>query len=138
VRERVPVAVVDGGFGAMLLAGDGTLLGPAERGRRLPIVHAPPAWLRVGPDEGLEGAARTLSALAVGVRTRVQRLEIAPDGALEIVLRDGMRIAFGAPEAFGAKARAIAEALDWADAAGEAVRTIDVIAPGTPAVSLEG
>jgi cell division protein FtsQ len=136
VVEREPIAIVQTPTGSALVAGDGTVLGPVRRPRRTTLITAPPPWLRTGAVGDLSGAARALGALAPELRARVERVEITVEGTLEMVLGDGTRISYGVPSGFVPKAAAIDEVLTWAEGSGERVRTISVVAPRAPAVTL--
>lgn len=137
VVERSPVAVLQGDLGPTLVGDDGSLLGPATHPRGLPTIDVPPARLRLGSRAGVEGAARVLAALSEEVRVLVRRVEVDADASLELALRDGLRIAYGAPEAVERKAAAIAQVLRWAEDSRQTVRALNVIAPGAPAVTLD-
>jgi len=137
VVERSPVAVLPGDLGPTLVGDDGSLLGPAPHPRRLPTIDVPPARLHLGSHAGVEGAARVLAALSEEVRGLLRRVEVGSDASLELVLRDGLRIAYGAPEAVDRKASAIAQVLRWAEDSRETVRALNVVAPGAPAVTLD-
>jgi cell division protein FtsQ len=136
VVERLPVAVVQGDLGTMLVGDDGAVLGAVAQRAGLPLIHVPPIRLHLGSRVGIEGAARALAALGPEIVPLVRRVEVDVDGSLEMILRDGLRIAYGRPGSFERKADAIADALRWADDAGERVRTLNVLAPGAPALTL--
>ena len=136
VVEREPIAVMEAPSGPALVAGDGTVLGPARRRGRSPLITTPPPWLRVGTVSSVAGAARALASMEADLRTRVSRVEITLEGTLESALRGGVRIAYGLTGGYAAKAEAIAEVLRWAERSGERLRRIDVSAPSAPAVTL--
>jgi len=135
VVERTPVAMVESGTTTVLVAGDGTVLGSARSRRGLPTIQAPPAWIRLGTPTSVVEAARALAALDPDVLSKVLRLQITPMSTLEIVLRKGVRVSYGAGRSFEDKARAITAVLAWADEEGERLRAITVSAPSAPSVA---
>lgn len=133
VQERPAVAAATQRTGFLLLAGDGTALRWSERSLGLPLVIVPAIPRNEGPTPSVEGPARALDALDPEVRATVRRAFVS-DGALALVLEGGLRISYGAPESFAAKAHEIEEILAWASATGQPLRSIDVTAPSAPAI----
>jgi hypothetical protein len=70
------------------------------------------------------------------LRASVVRVSVLLDGTLEVRLRSGPRIRFGSPSAFAPKARAISQALAWADAEGERLLSLSVVSAVAPAATL--
>ncbi|HEX6231150.1 MAG TPA: FtsQ-type POTRA domain-containing protein [Actinomycetota bacterium] len=139
VVERSPIAVAVDGARRLILAGDGTVLGPAGREhRRLPSIELPPVGGPEGPKPRFDGAARALAAMDVLVRSLVRRIDVRPDGTLEIRLRDGVRVAFGTPSRADRKAAALTQVLGWAAAEGQPLRSVSVVAPEAPAATIAG
>lgn len=139
VTERVPVALASDGRTSVLVARDGTTLGPTAASARagsLPLIELPRA-----PDgiaaPGPRGGAIALGAMDAGLRAMVQRVAVFADGTLELWLRGGARVRYGAATAVGPKASAIGRVLAWARATGEELVTVSVVAPSAPAVTLE-
>lgn len=133
VTERSPIAVLERGAAEVLVAADGTLLGPAARAD-LPVIVAPPTWIADPSLAPVEGIARALRALAPEVRAAVRRIEVGSPSGLELFLSDGVRIAYGSPRGVEAKAEAIGDVLAWVDATGERIRSMNVSAPSAPAI----
>jgi hypothetical protein len=139
VTERVPVAVASDGRSSVLVAADGTTLGPVRDQtsvRSLPLIELPAVRTIDGaamptPD----GAARALAAMSVDLRAAVDRVTVLPGGTLEVWIRVGPMVEFGPATALGPKARTIARTLTWAEAAGEEIVTLSVVAPTAPAAT---
>ena len=138
VLERSPVAIAVDGGRRLLVAGDGTVLGPATTDERLPSIELPAAGSVEGPRSSLGGAARALGAMDAELRARVRQVTVGIDGTLEVWLRDGIRVRFGSPTEMVPKALALHQVLRWAEAEGERLRSVSVVAPGAPAVALAG
>lgn len=130
-RPAVAAAVQPSGF--VLLAGDGTALRSSQRSAGLPLVVVPTIPRSEGPAPSVVGPARALGALDPQLRATVRRVFAAAD-SLTLVLDGGLRISYGAPDSFAAKARSIEEVLAWASGTQQSLRSIDVTAPGAPAV----
>ncbi len=133
VTERSPIAVLERGSTRVLVAADGTLLGPG-RDAGLPVIEAPPTWIGVVEPTPIQGIARALASLTSDVRATVSRVDVSSPRGLQLFLSDGVRIAYGSPRAFGQKGRTITDVLAWAAAAGQPIRSLDVSAPSSPAV----
>jgi cell division protein FtsQ len=133
VVERTPAAVVDRGTDRLLVATDGTPLGPAGRVSGLPLIVMPPAGALEGAPPSLEPAARAVGGLPPSILARVRQVIVSLDGTLEMRIVDGPRIDFGPATQIEAKGRAIASVLAWSDAEGEPLATVNVVAPGSPA-----
>jgi cell division protein FtsQ len=130
VVERVPVAVASGRLGYLYVAADGTALGHADRAAGLPRIPT-----------GMTAAARrtaaaALGAMSPGLRAIVSAVRVRADGSITLDLRDGPGVEYGSAERLAAKALAVERILDWADATGEELVRVDVVAPGAPAVQL--
>lgn len=137
VIEREPVAVATDGLRTVLVAGDGTALsGAAYPVKQLPTIELAASGTSEGATQGPVGAARALGAMDPELRSRVKRMRVLFDGTLELWLRSGPHVRFGAPTDIGPKARAIAQALAWASSEGERILTLTVVSPGAPAATL--
>ena len=135
VLERSPIAETRTPGGTMLVAGDGTLLGPADGSdRTLPAIVVPTVsdGRRRVP---LEGPARAASALVDADLAGLRSVVVASDGTLSARLEGGIVARLGRATELGAKADALAEILAWSRAGGPPLRTIDVSAPSAPAVT---
>jgi cell division protein FtsQ len=136
LTESVPVALVRGEAGSLLVAADGTVLGPPPRpalARGLPEIRLPIAG---GSFPSHVVAARVIGAMAPDVREQVASLTVHFDRTLWATLRDGTRIELGPATDLAAKARAIERVLAWATAEGATLTFLSVVAPSAPAGTL--
>jgi cell division septal protein FtsQ len=140
VSERTPMAVASDGHRSVLVAGDGTTLGPVTAlatARALPLIELPSVRFDGAASIATpRGGALALQAMDAGLRATVERVRILADGTLEVWMRGGPRVSFGAATEVERKARAIGRALAWARAAGEEIVTLSVVAPTAPAATL--
>lgn len=140
--ERTPVAVATDGLHDVLIAGDGSSLGTGAAGpppgtpHGLPLIELLPAGSVEGEAPDPVGAARALGAMSAELLDRVKSVSVQLDGTLVLAIRGGPRIWFGSPTDAGAKARAIERMLGWAEAEGEQILRLSVVAPGAPAAIL--
>jgi len=116
VTERSPVAV-------------------SRLGTEATLVAAPPAWVDPGGNRAIAEAARALAALDPMLRSKVRRVTIGDTRGLELLLTDGLRVRFGPPGAYAAKARVLGEVVTWIEGSDERIREIDVSAPSAPVVT---
>lgn len=112
---------------------DGTLLRDVAASDALPLVplHGTPAGSRLTEGEAL-GAFSALGAAPAALRARVVEIKTTRAHGLEVQLRDGPPLWFGAPERLPAKWAAAAAVLADPQAAGGSY--VDVTAPERPAV----
>jgi cell division protein FtsQ len=138
VTERIPVALVGTGDGAVLVDAEGRAL---ARGSQLPDVAAEVVrfdlpGVAVAPGDRLP--AETSDALALAAR-----LAATPGLGMELLLDDevvgrlesGIEVRFGAATRVDAKVRSLRTVLDQVDLTCAAV--IDVRAPGSPVLTRE-
>jgi cell division protein FtsQ len=136
LRERSPVAVVEArGGGSMLVAADGTVLGPAPQGTRLPTVQVPAGLTlksgsRVPPNTPALRAAADFPSL---VASRIAEVSLGREG-IELRTRDGIRVVYGDASGAASKGTAIEAVLVWLEQHHVTPLYIDVSAPTTPAV----
>ncbi|HXF73877.1 MAG TPA: FtsQ-type POTRA domain-containing protein [Actinomycetota bacterium] len=136
VAERTPVAVVEEGGRAVLVATDGTLLGPAPLDARLPVLAAEADALGGGAQVPPTSApARALAALPPMVRGRVREVTVSPGGGLQLHLAAGTRVLFGTGEQAAEKGRVLRAILRWAASEGLTLARIDVRAPAAPSAA---
>jgi cell division septal protein FtsQ len=140
VQERTPVAALAGGGRWVLVDGDG---------RRLARVRQPPAG--VVAVEGVDalgqsgtrvdrlaaGAVELSRRLPPAVRFRLPRVQVDPDGRLDLMLRiederDAVA-AFGRPEQLRDKVLSLATVLESVDLRG--LSRIDLRIPGAPVLT---
>ena len=136
VIERRPVAYIDAGNGAEVIAADGVLL---ERLPGPPSVDLPriegiarttrPGELLQAPPEALRIAA-TMPADLLGLALSVTD---GPDGWITR-LRGGERVVYGSRDALVAKHDATLSILAWAEGEGMVADVIDVSIPSAPTV----
>jgi len=137
VVERTPVAVVQRNGRPVLVAADGTELGPASRNPGLPVLAAEPDALGGGVPVPATGApARALAALPAALRAQVREVTVVPGGTLRLRLASGARVLFGGPGRAAQKGRVLRSILRWAAAEGVTLATIDVRAPSAPSASV--
>jgi cell division protein FtsQ len=112
---------------------DGTLLRDVAAADTLPLVplHGTPTGNRLKEGEAL-GAFAALGAAPSALRARVEQVSTTRAHGIELELRDGPPIWFGAPERLAAKWAAAAAVLADPEAAGGSY--VDVSAPERPAV----
>jgi cell division protein FtsQ len=136
VRERVPVAVATDGIRQTLVAEDGTALGAADRTRGLPRIELVATAAREGKPASPRAAAMAVGALTPGVRAEVVSARVLLDGSLELRLRGGLTVRYGAASELRRKGATLARILAWADEAGERLAMVNVVAPDRPSVRL--
>jgi cell division protein FtsQ len=140
VEERTPVAA---------LAGGGRWLLVDEDGRRLARVHRPPGGVVTIEGVGAQGEPgtpvddRAAGAVEVGrrltpaLRMRLPRVQVDPDGRLEVLLRvdeerDAVAV-LGRPEGLRDKLLSLATVLESVDLRG--LSRIDLRIPGAPVLT---
>lgn len=126
VVERTPVAVATNRFGALYIAADGTALGHANGDADLPLIES----------AGRHTAAAALAAMPAAVRSAVDSVPLADDGSLRVRLHDGVTVEYGSADRLVAKGLVLGRILAWATERGEELDSVDVTAPGAPAISL--
>jgi cell division protein FtsQ len=134
LTERSPIAVLHRPGTEMLVAADGTILGPG-RANGLPVIDAPPTWIDAGGTTSVRDAAAALSALDPELREMVRKVFVGTPGGLELLWGEGLRVSFGPARDFEEKARVLREVLAWIDRTGERIRAVDVSAPSAPAIT---
>jgi cell division protein FtsQ len=135
VTERTPVAVIRGRAGS-LIAGDGTVLPGPSHGDKLPTIDLGTVTTAEGRAPSPVGAARSLGAMRPALRSEVTLVRVMRDATIELRLRGGTTVRFGAPVETVRKAEAIRRVLAWAERRGSAIRTLSVVAPSAPAATL--
>jgi cell division septal protein FtsQ len=138
IVERIPVAIASSEVGDILVAGDGTQLGPAGRSGGLPRIRLPLAPVFEGLRASPAGAATAVGALAPEIRGRVSSVTVLADGTLRMRLDGGVIIRYGSASGLQRKADAIGQILTWAASEGERLVLVNVVAPDLPAVKLAG
>jgi cell division protein FtsQ len=136
IVERTPVAVAMEGARTILVAGDGTLLGPATRAGALPRITLPTAPVFEGLTVSPAPAARAVGSFDADLRSQVANLTVGSDGTLAIRLHGGVTVEYGSASEVRRKAEALRRILDWAEREGAILRTVNVVAPDLPAVRL--
>jgi cell division protein FtsQ len=138
VTERAPVAALSGS--PLLVSGDGTILALPGTGTDLPKIVVPVDGLSPGSRIAAAATpallvARTLPAGLIGL---VRTIGSDPTTGLTLELRGGIRAFYGDASEAAAKAAAVQAVLAWAQAHGVRAATVDVRAPGAPALRLSG
>jgi cell division protein FtsQ len=135
VREREPVARTRGPR-PLLVASDGTVLGPAGEEWRLPTVSVPGDDLRAGARVSPHAPALTVARdLPPALRRAVGAVTADRTGRVTLELLDGTRVLFGSADDVKEKAASLQAVLSWARAAGLRPRTVDVRVPSAPALT---
>ncbi len=128
VVEREPLVVVRGKGGPVLIAADGRRLGAARRGDAFPRV--------VGKD--LEAPIRVIAPMPRWLRREVDRVSIAWDGSVRVLLETGVHIEYGSATETAKKAAALAGLLQWSEQAGTKLVAVDVRFPDAPTARMIG
>jgi cell division protein FtsQ len=133
IVERVPAAVT-AGDPAMLVAGDGTVLGRATSTTELPLIVPPSGGITVGERLPVSTELAILAALPDSLRPLVTTVTRKADGSLALLMRDGVTVYYGDASAVAAKAEAFHAVLAWAIRSHVHPLYVDVRAPGAPAI----
>jgi cell division protein FtsQ len=139
LTERRPIAVVPMGTGerAQMVAADGTVLGAAPAGVRLPELLGPAAVpgepAITLPPSAVVSAAATADSLGESLRPVVEAIVVQADRTLILQLRSGVTVTYGPASELEEKAQALRAILTWAlERGGGALDSIDVSAPAAP------
>lgn len=124
ITERIPVGVVKD---AGVAAADGVRLPGADR-RGLPSVETVPS--------GDGSPAAALGALPSGELDEIASARYTPVDGIELRLRVGTVVSYGAPVLFEEKGAALVAMLDWLEAEGNAAVRIDLRSPSAPTAIL--
>jgi cell division septal protein FtsQ len=137
VTERVPMAVLEAGR-SYLIAGDGTVLGPARGRPGLPTIGIAGPTILVGsrPAAAL-GPLKAIAALPAGLRSQVRKTYLS-HGLLTVELRSGVRAVYGDAGDAQAKGEALEAVLRWATRSGISLAYVDVRSPVSPAAGPAG
>ena len=135
VKERRAVAVARMGANRVLVAGDGSVLGPIEGVPGLPLLDLETSRVGARRAAPLTVPARTAAELPPRLRREVRRIVLTPARTIELVLRDGRRVRMGAATDIDDKISALQDVMRWTKSADEAIHRIDVSAPSAPAVA---
>ena len=128
VVERLPVGVAELGGGPAVVADDGAIL-PGAPTAALPEIRAVSGELDI---ERRTDAAGALAAMSPGVRRQIATVYSSGDGTLVLETHGGVTVTYGTVDDRGAKAASFRAVLDWADAEGLALTTIDLTVPTAP------
>jgi cell division protein FtsQ len=139
IHERVAVAVVTSGGVLRLVADDGALLEAAlpRMAMGLPVIALTEEGVEPAADV-VEGAARTVAAMAPTLRHRIDGVSILADGQLRVDLMSGAEVAYGEAIDLSDKAMALRALLDYAAERGASVISADVRVPSAPTAVLAG
>jgi cell division protein FtsQ len=131
VEEVRPIGVTASAESPMLLAQDGTVLGPAPAATRLPVIGT-------AGESSVRDGATVLGAMAKPFLAHVAAVDVAADGSITLTLRDGVSVTYGDAADPVRKARALRAVLAWARSQPIGVVSIDVSSPAVPTARLRG
>jgi len=131
IHEVRPVGVTASADAPMLLAQDGTILGPAPVGTRLPVIGT-------AQESSVQDGAAVLGAIPQPLLTRIGALAVAADGSITLTLRAGVRVTYGDASDAASKAEALRAVLAWARSQPIGVISINVSSPAVPTARLRG
>jgi cell division septal protein FtsQ len=132
IEERTPVAMVMPG--AWLVASDGVVLGPARAGARLPEIDMPGADLRAGSRLSVASSELAVVGSLPPNLLRVVAKVSSRGGTLLLTLRSGVIVNYGDSSSLTEKSLALQAVLTWAARNGVRPISVDVRAPGSPAL----
>jgi len=135
IRERTPVAIVSGQ--SLLVAADGTVLGPAGGRSDLPLIDVPAVSVGGRVPSGLPGLA-VARTLPPEMRGLVQQVSQDATVGLTLLLRDGAKAVYGDSTQAAAKAASLEAVMSWAEAHNVRPASIDVRSPDVPALRPSG
>ncbi|GBC86497.1 Cell division protein FtsQ [bacterium HR12] len=136
VSERSPIATLEVAGWPVLVAEDGTVLGPGPT-RGLPRIVLPAGPVtRREPRPELGTLTRLLATLDPAVRAQVRQLEVEDGGELGLRLDGRILVRLGAAREVQAKARALRAVLSWAAEQGVRPGVVNVIAPTVPTLTI--
>jgi cell division protein FtsQ len=134
VTERRPVAMLSDAQGQpMLVDADGMVVARADVPD--PELVAVDGLVAGAPGEQVadsEGALAVVSALTPGLRTRVEKLVVAPDGQLRLQVRPSGVVDFCGPTDIAAKVRSLQTVFAQVDDTG--LTTLSVCVPDQPTI----
>lgn len=132
ITERTPASTVMIGSTWFLVAGDGTVLGPARGRPHLPVLPTTESVIVGARSRALAAPAAVAGSMDPWLRARVAYVTPAHDGSIQFALDDGARVLFGPPTEVEAKDEALMGILRWAAHRGAHLATIDVTSPIAP------
>ena len=135
VQERTPVMLLVTDDARRWVASDGTDLGRAPRTVLLPEVTLAQG---VRDPHAIPAAGEVIRAMAPALRTRVDSITVAADGAVDLVADRDVEVRYGSVRDTAAKAQALRAILEFADAEGRGLLSIDVSAPAAPTARFAG
>jgi cell division protein FtsQ len=130
IRERSAVAVA----GDVLVAKDGTVLGPAGPSARLPILTGVPGTAVRGRLVGAVPQLTVVREVPAQLLGRVERIELEASDGIAVQLRGGIQVRFGDASDAGEKWDALASILTWCRTHDVAAGSVDVRVPSSPAM----
>ena len=136
VVERTPVAIAVDGEAGVIVAADGTALGPGGDMRRLPRIELPVTAMSEGAVASARGAALALGAMSRELRSRVSSVVVLADSTLELRLDDEVVVRYGRVVEPRRKAWIVEQVLAWAELEGERLAVVNVVSTESPAVEL--
>ncbi len=136
VAERTPVMVTELDGTRSMVAGDGTVLGRAPWPISMPEVSATDS--APASTEVIRTAAVVVRAMAPELRARVESVLVEVDGSVSLILDGDVDVRYGVAEATSEKAQALRAILEYSEAEGRGLVSIDVSAPAAPTARFVG
>jgi cell division protein FtsQ len=135
VSERTSVAIVTAGKTAMLVAADGTLLGPAAFEEVLPHIATLDS---TGADttRSVRVGGHVVAAMPTALRPLVESVAVELDGSVTVQTTTGVTVTYGDTTQLVAKGQSLLAVIDYARSRHMALAAVDVTVPGAPTASL--
>lgn len=135
VSERTAVAIVTEGSTAMLVAADGTLLGPASDGVVLPHIAAIEGTGSDDP-ESVRVGGHVVAAMPAALRPLVESVSVDLDGSVTVQTTTGVTVTYGDTSQLAAKGQSLLAVLEYAGSRRVRLAAVDVTVPGAPTATL--
>ena len=138
VRERIPVAIAQGGPKASAYVSvEGTSMGDAPAGASLPMIISSDGAAAPQAEDLITGAA-VAAAMPRALRALTATIAVDPNGEITVVTRGGVVVTYGEATQLEAKGQSLKAVLGWAEREAEPITSVDVTVPGAPTAALPG
>ena len=135
VAERTAVAIVTAGKTAMLVAADGTLLGPSAQGQVLPHIATLDST-GAATTQAVRIGGHIVAAMPAALRPLVESVAVDLDGSVTVQTTTGVTATYGDTTQLVAKGQSLLAVLDYAQSRHVTLAAVDVTVPGAPTASL--